>query len=306
MSNNPSFRYPFEGAISKLPPEHQEPLRALFNGLTDLYSANAINTAKVQSLTPTASTSASTSTVTTQQVKTIASTQAQAAISMTFGKVNPQTSSYTTVLSDYGGIIQINDASANVLTLDGTTLPNQWFAFIENIGAGTATVTPATGTINGVASITLVTNQSAVVFFDSVNWAAATSVSGSGLPVNDPTFTGTITGPHYAGNGSIGSILPGPGAGPGSSIAITTANDARGVFELTIGSTPTAGSVVDITFAVAYASTPAILITPLDSNTVGAGPFVLPYSATGFSISFNTPGSPTAGAMYNFSYFVMG
>ena len=205
---SPSFRFPYEAQISRFPPEHQQVVRTIFNKLTDL--DGAINNLKTQqpasssstssTASSTATTSSSTSSVTPAQATTIA----LAAISSTLGGTDPQSgTSYTALNSDYAKIITLDNASPVAVTLggDGTGISAQWWSFIQNNGAGTATLTPATGTINGAASITLVTNQSATAFFDGTNWYAATSIPGSG-----GTITDVIAGTGLNGGGASGAV----------------------------------------------------------------------------------------------------
>lgn len=133
-----------------------------------------------------------------------ASSVAVQAIQSTLGQVNAQTgTTYTTLNSDYGAIVTLDNASPVAVTLggDGTGLQAQWWSFIQNNGAGTATLTPASGTINGAASITLITGQSVATFFDGTNWWAATSIPGSG-----GTITAVVAGTGLTGGGSSGSV----------------------------------------------------------------------------------------------------
>ena len=202
---SPSFRLPFESQISRFPPEHQQVVRTIFNKLTDL--DGAINNLKTQqpansssASSSTATTSSSTSSVTPAQAASIAT----AAIQSTLGVINDQTgTSYTAVSTDYGGIITLDNAGTIAVTLGGagTGVGAQWWAFFQNNGAGTATLAPASGTINGAADITLVTNQSAIVFFDGTNWQAATSIPGSG-----GTITDVIAGTGLNGGGASGAV----------------------------------------------------------------------------------------------------
>lgn len=200
------MRTAFAAQIATMPPEHQHVVNSIFNALTDIYEAipqikTQIDSKQTASTATSSGSSSSTTTgVTSSQAKAIAA----AAIATTFGKTNNQTgTSYTTVNSDYGGIITVDNASPVAVTLggDGTGVGAQWWAFVENIGVGTATLTPASGTINGAGSISLVTSQGAVVFYDGSNWTAVTSIPGSGgtiteitsstLSVTDPTGPST-------------------------------------------------------------------------------------------------------------------
>lgn len=89
--------------------------------------------------------------------------------------------SYATVSGDDGALIVFSDASPIAVSL--TTQAPPWSCFIANQGAGTVTLTPATGTINGAATLTVLAGYWALVAFDSINWWAAT------LPIVPVTFT---------------------------------------------------------------------------------------------------------------------
>jgi hypothetical protein len=208
-NNAPSFRLPYEDKIAKLSAEHQVLFRSVFSALTDIYQAlpqlkTQIDSKQTASTTTSTSTSSGSSTASTSVTPAQAQVIATAAIQTTFGATDNQTgTSYTSQNSDYGGIVTIDNAAAVAVTLggDGTGIGAQWWCFFENIGAGTATITPSSGTINGGADITLVTNQGAVVFFDGVNWAALTSIAGSG-----GTITDVVAGTGLTGGGSSGSV----------------------------------------------------------------------------------------------------
>ena len=88
---------------------------------------------------------------------------------------------------DYGALIVLSDASAVAVTLIAQDVP--WFSFLLNEGAGTATITPASGTINGNSSLALATGYGAVCFFDGENWWAlvAAPASGGYTPQGGPT-----------------------------------------------------------------------------------------------------------------------
>ena len=219
--NEPSFRLTMETQIAKLPPEHQTVIRSQMDALTDIYQAfTALNT-KVNTIKP--SVSSATSTSSSSSSKAIGVTSSQAAsiatstIQSTLAKVNPQVgTSYTVLNSDYQAIITLNNAAPVAVTLGGggTGVGAQFGTYIENLGAGTVTLTPASGTINGAASIPLVTNQGAIAFFDGTNWSAVTSPPGSG-----GTITSVIAGTGLTGGGSSGAVtlaIAATGVTPGS------------------------------------------------------------------------------------------
>lgn len=122
------------------------------------------------------------------------------------GVVNVQTGSYTLATSDRGNSVVMNDASANVLTLDtptGTTgnFPDGWYCEFSNIGAGASTVTPPSGvSLDGVVNGTVVVNQFSGLRLttDGSNWftvrgSGVTSV-GLTVPARQTVANSPITG----------------------------------------------------------------------------------------------------------------
>jgi hypothetical protein len=104
--------------------------------------------------------------------------------SSTIGVVNDQAgvTAYTTMPSDNGALIVFDDASPVAVTL-GISASTPWFCWIANLGAGTATLTPASGTVNGGTSFALLQNYTAVVAFDGADfWVGASPI----VPVNAP------------------------------------------------------------------------------------------------------------------------
>ena len=153
------------------------------------------------------------------------------------GGVNNKTgvTSYATVAGDNGLLIVFSDASAIAVTLTTQTQP--WFAWIANQGAGTATLTPATGTISyagnpGAASMALDGGYSCLVAFDGTDWWAWTEPAGTGGTITDviagtgltgggtgPTVTLALATPVSVADGGTGTATPGLIAG--SNITIT-------------------------------------------------------------------------------------
>lgn len=178
-------RLPFD-LNGKAHPDVVDAIRYAFSGLLDLNQANAVNVASIKALKPSTSTpTTSSTTIITAGSSTTAgvtSFNAQTGAVLFFaplGTVSNQSgeTTYTTAGTDAGALIVLSDASAIAVTL--STMSPPWFCFMLNEGAGTVTVTPATGTINGNATLTLTTGQGAICFFDGTNWWAVTSGSGS-------------------------------------------------------------------------------------------------------------------------------
>ena len=176
MANNPaSFRFPWVAQVAKLPPEVQQVHTAQWNAITDLYQATEALSTKVGTGTT------ATATATTTNVTTNTETVIQQVVAQT-GTVNNQTgaTAYTTAQADYGTLIVLANVSGIAVTLsvtvNGITLP--WYCRFANYGAGTATLTPVTGTITyagnvGAVSMPLLGGAAINVYFDGTSfWAS--------------------------------------------------------------------------------------------------------------------------------------
>jgi hypothetical protein len=108
--------------------------------------------------------------------------------------INAQTGTTYTVLStDNGKLVTTSNASAIAVTLPQATGSfTTGFVFaVQNKGAGTATITPTTSTINGASTLVLPTNQGVTIISDGANWqisntgisAALANISGFGSNV---------------------------------------------------------------------------------------------------------------------------
>jgi hypothetical protein len=147
--------------------------------------------------------------------------------------INAQTgTTYTLLTTDAGKLLTISNAAAVAISLPVATTTGftAGFAFdIQNKGAGTATITPTTSTINGSATLALATNQGCTVTSDGTNYqvSACTAVGGGG------GGSGTIT------SSTSGQI-------PVYTAATTVAGSANATLTagaLTLGVSGTAGSV---------------------------------------------------------------
>lgn len=196
MSTNPtSFRYPFESQIASLTPEVQQAHRFAYNGILDLTNAiaslksqiNTSNGVTSSSATTTSGTgSTTTETVTLGTGTTAGVTSFNSATGAVnyfpgMGYVNPQdgVTAYTTQSTNNGKMVVLNATSAIAVTLDSGFAP-PWFVSFSNQGAGTATLTPSTGLINGGASITLPGGSWVTLYLDGTNWTADAPGSAAG------------------------------------------------------------------------------------------------------------------------------
>jgi hypothetical protein len=102
------------------------------------------------------------------------------------GKVNNQSgvTAYTVQTTDNGALVLLSDASPVAVTLNSVvTAP--YLVFITNLGAGTVTLTPTLGNVNGGATFTMLQNYTSMVFFDGTNWWASSLPV---VPVNTPAI----------------------------------------------------------------------------------------------------------------------
>jgi len=79
-----------------------------------------------------------------------------------------------------------------------------------------------------------------------IGGTGAVTINGAGaggLPVNNPTFTGALTGPHYEGNGATPAIALGGSAGVGAAVGIA-GTDTCGDITFTPGTGSGTGSAL--------------------------------------------------------------
>lgn len=91
-------------------------------------------------------------------------------------EVNAQTgTTYTVLQSDLGKLVTHSNASSIAVTLPQATgmFAAGWYYHTVNKGAGTVTITPTTSTINGASTLTLITNQAALIVSDGTNYQVA-------------------------------------------------------------------------------------------------------------------------------------
>ena len=161
-----NVRFPFE--LKDQHPEVVQAHRYAFQGLVDLNQAVATLTGKINSIK-------TGSTTTVVSGGGASSTIINGTNFPGLGGSRDLTglTSYTNLNADNGILLLINDASPVAVTLD-SGMPIPYFLFATNFGAGSATFTPSSGTINGSASFTLPQNFFSMIVFDGTNWHAST------------------------------------------------------------------------------------------------------------------------------------
>jgi hypothetical protein len=122
-------------------------------------------------------------TFTTGQVLTAAQMTSLQQTAMGGGAAVTKTASYVLVAADAGTTIQMNSASPTTITVNTALFAAGDVVFIQNIGAGTCTVTAGTATVTTAGSLALTqweggqlyfTSTSASIFFDYIQ--AGTSI----------------------------------------------------------------------------------------------------------------------------------
>lgn len=84
------------------------------------------------------------------------------------------TTSDTLLATDAGGLITLSNAGAIAVTVPQATtnFGAGYRAIYANLGAGAATLTPTTSTINGAATLVLQQSESALIWSNGTNWSA--------------------------------------------------------------------------------------------------------------------------------------
>lgn len=166
--------------------------------------------------------------------------------------INAQTgTSYTVLTSDRGGLITQSNSSASAYTLPqagSTGFAGSFYFCLQNKGAGAATITPTTSTINGNSTLVLLNGQSACVNSDNSNYTArvtgypsATTGTIGGAIVGVGCDTGTVTI-----NGATTSMVP---------VAVATTSGAPGA-GLTVGAQVTSANTVTVSVCAPLTLTP--------------------------------------------------
>jgi hypothetical protein len=199
-TNQPTFRFPF--ALSGQPKEVQQAHIFAFQGIQDCQQAIAAIKSQI-GITKASSAAGTTNTNTVSEAvnQTIVTSGG-------VGAVNNQTgvTAYTTLQSDNGSFIIFNDASPITVTLSITAgapsvLP-PWYCTFINVGAGTATLTPVTGTIN---ESMIPPGNALTVAFDGTNFWAEPGVP---VPVNTPAVSHEWLASYNAATGAFTQTRP--------------------------------------------------------------------------------------------------
>jgi Pectate lyase superfamily protein len=159
-----------------------------------------------------------------------------------FAGVSAQVNDYTAQAGDTAKLLSFNKATSVQLTLPGTAPSSTWFVYVQNVGAGTLTISRNGKTIDGAASnLTVAQNSGLIIYCDGTNYFTDRGISGSGtgtgftsvlVEVNDYTALTTDSGKLISFNKSSAVALTLPVSAPGSSWCVSVQNIGTG--DLTI------------------------------------------------------------------------
>jgi hypothetical protein len=175
---------------------------------------------------------------------------------------NAQTgTSYAILNGDCGKLVSQPNSSAIADTIaqagSGGNFATGWFVDLQNTGAGTLTLTPTTSTINGGATLTLLTGQGVRIVSDGANYLIAGSIANGGTVQNITINNSTINNGkcnHCSLNGTeLSNLFPNAAStgttqnklakltGAGT-VVIAGAGDTGGVIGICTGVTGTGAS----------------------------------------------------------------
>lgn len=267
-----------------IPAPTQTHLKNLYTAINQHDAAIIQVQANLTTATAAATPAASTTTTTTTPSNASAVTSFNAATGAIsyfpeMGVVNnqPGVVAYTTQSSDAGALITFNDASAIAVTLN-FTVGAPWFTTISNQGAGTVTLTPSQGLVNGVATFAILTGQTVEVFFDGVNFDAINL--GGVLPQTIAAVTSKWLTSYTASTGVFTSAQP----------AFSNISGTATAAQLPFPTTSTIGGVEAIT-AVAHQWISAISTAGVPQLSQPAAGDI---SGLGTAATKNTTGSGSA------------
>jgi hypothetical protein len=198
--------------------------------------------------------------------------------------LNTQTgTSYPTVASDGGKLVTLNNASPVAVSLSQANQTGFTSGFgleYQNLGAGLVTITPATSTINGAATLTLNQYDDVVVHSDGTNYyATKVSASAGGTPCsltalslqyNNAGAFGCVSG--VTSNGTLMTFANSDLVMTGSSTGATTfTSDNAGASNFTIH-VPAANDTL-VTLAASQTLTTKTLTTPTINGAALSGTF---------------------------------
>lgn len=178
------------------------------------------------------------------------------------GGVNLQSgTSYTISTSDAFKLVRFNNVAAIAATLPNPlTTQLNFFVVVENFGSGALTLTPATGQIDGSATLQVGSGQGVILYSDGTNYYSFRGFNGmqttgdivyggtggvpTRLPIGTSGYVLTSSGgvPTWAAAGGGGASIPvGTNILPGSEISLASSINGWGGY--TFGAKISAGAM---------------------------------------------------------------
>jgi hypothetical protein len=136
---------------------------------------------------------------------------------------------------------------------------------------------------------------------------AVRTASGTGDRGSGTDAVALLANGHIVANGTTPSAAAGSNAGTSPPAPVIAGDDTAGGVTFGTGTTPAAGNMVVVTFAVAYAAAPTVSLTPRNAATAALNDYVTSVGTGGFTIAFaSAPAASQANTVYSMGFHVVG
>lgn len=215
------------------------------------------------------------------------------------GDVNPQTgTTYTIDDADWGKQIVLSNAGTKAITLPQAGLSNGfpplWWTVLSNPGAGLATITPTTSTIDGAATAKVRKGDSLVIRSDGTNYFTEPGVSLVRVRKNSGAETGRRPRLNFIASSNVSLTVTDDNTDDEIDVTIAAPGDGSGFAAQTTssGSGTTTASYSDNIIV----STNVTFLVAAVANTDGADSLDWEITYTdAFGVSSTTSGTLTPG-----------
>ena len=202
---------------------------------------------------------------------TVSPTTGAVVVSSPATRRDTTTTTDTITSSDKGTIVTESNASPVAVAITTTGFVSTDYFTIKNKGAGLATYTPSSGTINGAATIACAQNQSADLYFDGTNYQALANTCQLGALATLTPGTGVasqLANAVSTAGGSTQTIASGTATIPATAIAAGACGTAITVSAANVATTDvvTAGFAADPTSTTGFLPTAMLTIVPYPTS----------------------------------------
>jgi len=246
-------------------------------------------------------------TFTTGQVLTAAQLTNLQQTALGGGSPSVKTTSYVLVAADAGTVIQMNSTSATTVTVNTGLFSSGDSVQIQNIGAGTMTITAGTATVNSAGSLAVSQYDGGFLYFSSASSAIWFDYTQPGttspLTTKGDLYTRTSSGDTRLGVGANGTTLVADSA---EATGLKWATPAGGMTLLNSGGTTLSGASTAVSFTSTgytglkiilkgvYVSTDAVAYFTLNNDSASNYSFAIVRGAG----SVTRESNPSFGAYY--------